>query len=710
MLTKVENEFLDVSRILEPRSIAVIGASDRPGNFGGATVQRLLKFGFAGPVWPVNRSGGRVAGIEARQAISDLPDIPDLAVLAVPAGALFDAVNDCAAHGIRAGIAFAGGLGEAGGEGAVLQDAIVDLCGKWGFVLCGPNCVGVINAALPATPTFASALEEIDELKAGEISMVSQSGGIGTTAFSQGLAVGFGFRHLISSGNEAVVDFSDYLFTLARDEGTKVIAGYLEGLKSGSKFVAALAEARRHGKPVVLIKAGATGASARAALAHTGALVGEDRVFDAVFREMGVVRVHSVEEMIEVAAVLVGKTDNLLFGRGVGIVTFGGGNGVLAADQCAAEGLVTPPLADISLARLRPLLASVATAANPIDLTPTTAFRDEFLSQLPAALDVLVDQPDIDELLLIAGTLAARADEIIHVIRLFASRSPKPVCISWPSPPAGLRKKLAANRIHTFLDPANAARAIARLAVWVSSGSEGKGPSGLLPSGFAWKTHIPEPGPERVIPEHRCHEILRAAGLPVADGKLARDAKQAVEIASAAGYSVALKAVGAAVTHRAAAGLVILNAGDAEEVTTGFRVLSERAAARSIDLEGVYIQKMHKGGAELLVSAFKDPLFGTMISCGSGGGLTELLDDVVTARAPIGIETAASMIEGLKMRPHARDADGILPTAPPARFIAQLSEMAAAAPWRRFVMEVNPIIWVRDRVVAVDGLLIIEEV
>lgn len=705
---RTDDGFLDITKLLEPRSVAVVGASDRPGNFGGATVRRLVRFGFAGPVWPVNRTGAAVAGVRAFTSLTELPGVPDLAILAVPADSLLETVHDCVRHGIRAGIAYAGGLGEAGGAGADRQRELVELCRREGFVLCGPNCVGIINTALPVTATFATALEEIGALPAGAISMVSQSGGIGTTAFSLALAAGFAFRTLISSGNEAVVDFSDYLFALARDEGTRVVAGYLEGLVDGPRFVRALEECRRQGKPVVLIKAGATTASARAARAHTGALVGEDRVFDAVMRELGVVRVNSVEELVDVAALLVGAP-RASCGRGVGIVTFGGGNGVLAADQCARHGLAAPPLSDACVARLKPLLATVATAANPVDLTPTTAFREEFLSQLPAALDVVAAEPAIDALLFIVGTLAAKAGEIIEVTRTFASRAPKPVVVSWPSPPAGVRERLGSHGIYMFDEPDDALRAVARLAARGPAGERAPGAPERIPAGFSWERFVPHATASSLIPEHRCHEILRAAGLPVAEGELARDAEHAVRIASRIGLPVALKGISPAVTHRAAAGLVVLGVGDADAVRAGVRRIVEQASGRSIALEGVYVQKMHPRGIELLVSAFVDPVFGPMVSCGSGGGLTELLDDVVTARAPVDRAGAAGMIDRLRIRGHAADAQGPLPTGEVATFLASLSSLAAVAPWRRCTFEVNPLEWTREGVVAVDGLLVIDE-
>ena len=703
-----EQDFLDVSGLLEPRSVAVIGASDRSGNFGGDTVRRLVKFGFPGPVWPINRSAELVAGQPAFPSVAELPGVPDLVVLAIPASGLLDSIRDCAGVGVRNGIAYAGGLAEAGDEGAELQRALVALCRETGFALCGPNCVGIINTAVPLTATFATALSEMDSLRRGAISMVSQSGGIGTNALSIAEEAGFGFRALVSSGNEAVVSFADYLHAFARDEGTRVIAAYLEGVPEGGKLVRALEEARRRKKPVVLIKAGATGASARAAQAHTGALVGEDRVFDAVLQEMGVIRVGSVEELLDVALMLVGTPrEKMPAGPGVGIVTFGGGNGVLAADQCAQNGLVTPPLRPEGVERLRPLLVSVATAANPLDLTPTTAFRAESLAQLPDALDGITDEPQIHSALFIVGSLAARAREISDVIAGFWRRSSKPVCVCWPAPPQGIVARLAEQGIHTFLEPARGLRALSLL---VAHGAAlAQAPRRASPSlpPFDWAAFVPERAPA-VIPEHRCHAILRASGLPAAAGELATDEDAAARAAEAAGLPVVLKGISPAVTHRAAAGLIAVDLRSAGEVRETFRRLQARAGEIAVTLDGVYVQRMHRGGVELLVSAFHDPLFGTMVSVGAGGGLTELIDDVATERAPVDRARAVAMLERLRIIRRAADEHDPLALEAPADFIARFSELAATAPWDRFVFETNPIKWTRDGVVAVDGLLILE--
>lgn len=702
--------FADVSGLLEPKSVAVIGASDRPGNLGGDTVRRLIKFKFAGPVWPINPATSEVAGLKCYPSVCDLPGVPDLAILGIPAEGLIEAIRACIEAGVRNGIVYTGGLGEAGGAGAVLQQELVDLCRRHDFKLCGPNCVGIINCTLPATLTFATALHELTELRLGMISMVSQSGGLGTGFFAMIYRAGFGFRHLVSSGNEAVVSFADYLYAMARDEGTGVIAAYLEGVTDGPKLVRALAEARRQRKPVVIVKSGAGKASARAAQAHTGALVGEDRVFDAILQEMGAIRVYSIEEMADVCLMLAGMGKGRMpAGPAVGIVTFGGGNGVLGVDQCEQAGLTVPPLRPEGIERLRALLVSTATASNPVDLTPGTAFRAEPLAKLPAALDAVVAEPQIDSLLMIASSLPTKAVEISQIVADMWDRSPKPVCMAWPDTPTGTAPRLAAHGIPVFAEPARAARALGRLARHHEALRQPARPEGLMPRPFDWAAHVPAvTGLPQVISEHQCHALMRAAGLPVAAGELVRDEAAALRVAGSLGLPVALKGISPEVTHRAAAGLLAVDLRSAAEVSEACRRLSARAREIGVALDGIYVQKMHKGGVELLASAFRDPVFGPVVSCGSGGSLTELIDDVAIERAPVNPEIAAAMIERLRIRRHARDEQGKLPAAPAAAFIARLSELAATAPWSAFTIEVNPIKWTRDAAIAVDGLLIVE--
>ncbi|HEY4200179.1 MAG TPA: acetate--CoA ligase family protein [Devosiaceae bacterium] len=702
-------EFKDVSGLLSPKSIVVIGASGRAGNVGGDTVRRLKTFGFPGPVYVINRSGEPVEGVTAYTSLADLPTVPDLAVLGIPAEGVTDAVRELAALGTKFGIAYAGGFAEGGGKGVELQRELVAACSETGFNLCGPNCVGIINASIPATPTFATALHGVERLEAGIISMVSQSGGIGTATMTMARRAGFPFRHFISSGNEAIVSFADYLNAFVEDDGTKIIAGYIEGIANGPKFIAALKNARAKGKSVVLIKSGATEASAKAAGAHTGSIVGKDSVFDAVLQELGVIRVGSIGELLDTLVLLVSTRNRLPQGPGVGIVTFGGGSGVLATDQCAAAGLITPALTDETTTSVEPLLVSIATASNPLDLTPAMAFQPEALARIPQVLDHLAAQPGIDTVLFHCGSMAAQSKAIAAIMMSAADRLKKPFAVSWQSAPEGIPELLATHDVYAFPEPDRAIKAIGRL--WKSSQAPAR--TSVPASSKAtmdWAGLVSDTAPSFVVPEDRTHAVMKAAGLKVAEAGLARSEAEALALASRMPNGVAMKGITPAVTHRAAAGLLAIGLRSPEEVSAAWKRLNARADALTVKLDGVYVQEMHAEGVELLVSGFRDPVFGVMIACGAGGGLTELIADVITVRAPVDPATAASVIDRLRIRNLQKGLPlPLSPSDPAAQFVADFSQLCVSAPWQSFTFEVNPIKWTAQNAIAVDGLIVVDE-
>jgi acyl-CoA synthetase (NDP forming) len=702
--------FSDVSGLLGPSSVAVIGASDQPGNLGGTAVRFLQKFGYPGSIWPVNPKRQSVSGLPCFPRPRDLPGPADLAILAVSAGSIVDMVQECAEAGIMHGIVWAGGFAEVGGEGIERQQALVEACQKTRFKLCGPNCIGVINSLLPMTATFASSLLDTEKLLPGNISMISQSGGMGTVVQVLAQQAGFGLGYVISTGNEAVLTAADFLHALVQNPETRVIMAYLEGVKDGGKFLTALEEARAARKPVIILKGGATAASARAAAAHTGALVGEDRVWHAIFREQAVIRVHSQEELLDVAMLLSGSDlDKLPRGTGVAAITFGGGPGVLSADQCAQHGLATSPLMPISTERLKPLVPPIASVANPIDLTPEAYNQPRWFALFPQALDVVAADPNIHTLFFQCGPMSRGAEELADVMSALRSRTEKMICVGWPLASRAVLERLSARGVYVFPEYARGIRAIGQLVRYRSDLSRPSRPSNVKVPPFDWSSLVTDPTPGTVISEHECHRILAAAGLPTAAGQVARSVEEALRVANAMGYPVALKGISSAVTHRASAGLLVLSIGSDQEVRDAFRRLTERANGLGVTLEGIYVQHMVGGGLELLVSAFRDPAFGVMVTCGAGGNLTELIDDVTVERAPVDEALALYMLQRLRIM---RQAPRLEPEGDiwrVAEFLAHFSLLAVTAPWRRFVLEVNPIKWNRGGVVAVDGLLVVEE-
>jgi acetate---CoA ligase (ADP-forming) len=697
-------EFADVSAFLRPRSVAVIGASDRPGNVGGAAIRFFQKFKSPCAVYPVNSRGEPVAGLPAYPSMAALPQAADLAILAVPAAAVPEAVLQCADAGTKAGIIWAGGFAEGGAEGAARQAELIAVCRKTGFLALGPNCLGVIETHAPMTASFASMMLAVDRLLPGDISMVSQSGGLATIAHALAQQQGVGFRYTISTGNEAVLGVADFLRALVDDPETKVIALYLEGSRDGDKIRRALNAARDARKPVIVLKAGASAASAIAAAAHTGALAGEKRVWDAVLRSAAAIPADSLEELLDLALQLSGaELSKLPASRGVAAITFGGGSGVLSADQCDRAGLAVPALGAETRAALEGIVPPLASTRNPIDLTPQTYLDQQWLKSFPQALDTIAADPGIATVFLQLGPMSRGDAELAASIAAFRDRCPKPVLASWPLALSEARQVFQAASMHVHPEYSRGVRAIGRLVAYaedLAAASEA-----AAPMSFDWAAAAPAVAPNEVVTEDRCHALLARAGLPVASGRLAKTEGEAAQIANEVGMPVAMKAISRQVTHRAAAGLVALSLASEEDVRGAWARIEERARTKSFTLDGIYVQKMAPEGIELLLSAFRDPDFGVMVAVGAGGVMTELIDDVTLAPAPLSEAAAAHAIDRLKIvrRTGAAAPRGL------ARCVARFSALAASAPWRRFVLELNPVRWSPDKVAIVDGLLIVTE-
>jgi acetate---CoA ligase (ADP-forming) len=393
-------------------------------------------------------------------------------------------------------------------------------------------------------------------------------------------------------------------------------------------------------------------------------------------------------------------------GNRVLISSFGGGSGVIATDQCAREGMVVPPLDAATRAALAPVLTPLASSMNPVDLTPGSMTNPANRANLPKVLDILADAPGTDQFLFFSSGFGTLAPQLADMFETLRKRSEKPLGISWLAPPLGTMERLAANGVMVFTEHARLIRTAGHL---VRYAADLRHSIGVVPAArpFSWATFIPSAEATQVITEDRVARILRQAGLPVAHGGVATTEDEAVQIADQVGYKVAMKAISAAITHRAAAGLVALDLGNTEAVARTFRDFAERAAGLKAQLDGVWVQHMFPGQIELLVSAFRDQEFGVIVGCGMGGGMTEIIDDVVFTRAPINADGAEDLLVRLRTL---RRLPTLLSSAQrqqSADFIARFSALAAAAPWQRFTLEVNPLKVGEQQVAAVDGLLVI---
>ena len=704
-----DRPFGELSPLLAPRSVAVIGASDREGNLGGIAVEFLKKFKFQGSIWPINTGRSEVAGLPCFSSLRDLPSVPDLAILAVPSESVVAVLKDCVAAGVPAAVAWAGGFAEIGETGRARQRELEEVCRASSIKFCGPNCIGIINTSIGLTASFSSMMYEHERLAPGSVSMVSQSGGISVMAHSRAQQLGLGFRVTISCGNEASLGIPDFIRALAQDDGTRVIAVYTEGLSDPAAFVAALAEARKRRKPVVILKGGATEASGRAALAHTGRLAGVDRTYDAIFREFAAIRVYSTEEMLDVCLQLASlRPGQLPAGNRVLISSFGGGSGVICTDQCGRENLEVPPLDQDTQQRVKPLLTPLSSALNPIDMTPGIMTNPRHRANMPQALNVLADAPDLDAWLFMAAGFGSLAPELVEMFDTVRNHTDKPICLTWQAMPEGILESLAARGIYTFTEHARAVRALGHIVRYAEDLRHciRHTPADII--AFPWGDFVDPASKGEVVSEHVVARILEAAGLPVAEGRLASTTAEAVTAAEEVGFPVAIKGISPAITHRAAAGLVALNVDTSEAVEKTDRAFLARAAERGVTLEGTWVQHMFSGHHELLVTALRDQEFGVMVGCGMGGGMTEVIDDVVFARAPITADGAFDLLSRLRTIRRLPELICAQQKHQAADFIARFSALVASAPWQRFTFEINPLKLGANDLAAVDGLLIIE--
>lgn len=699
--------------LLAPRSVAVVGASDRPGNRGGTAVSLLRKFGYAGGVHPVHPTATAVGGYPAVPTVADLPDDVDVAIVGLGATRVPDAVREIGKAGIPGVITWAGGFAEGGPEGAELQRQLDLAVQESGVRLIGPNCLGVVNTGIHFTGTFASWLRRSSTLSTSGISMVSQSGGLAAAAHAWAEESGVGFRYMVSTGNEVDVSVVDVLEFFVQEPETTVILAYLEGAEEGGRLIDALAAAREAGKPVVLLKVGHSAASAAAIAAHTGALAGETRVWDDLLADVGAIQVRSVEQLLDTAGYLHSRLGRPpVAGNRLAVLGFGGGVGVLGADQAGFAGLEVPELGADIRARLAPLIPEIASSKNPVDLTPEAFSNDRYRAHIPEILDIIDSSGEIDVMLTSFGTGEwFNAEEIAGAVARFATTGNAAVAVySRPLvPEAAAIYRDAGVQVfpsqHTGIEVLGRIagalpRRSARADTVVAAARRRVRP---LPANLA----LPEATDGDVFPEARVHELLAAAGFNVLRGVTVTSAGPAGEAADAIGYPVVMKVLSQKITHRASAGLVRVGVGDRAAVEAAFAELADRTAALGGDLQGVFVQEMAAGGFELLVSAFRDPVFGPVISVGAGGVLTELIDDVRFARSPLDEESALRLLEGLRVagRPKGLDLDQVGPSA--VAFLVRFSALVQTLPWRQFVLELNPVSLSADRAIALDGLMII---
>lgn len=610
-----------LSRLLRPRSVAVVGASDKPGALGATVIGNLDRAGFAGPVYPINPKRDTIGARPCLANIDDLPVGVDVAVLAIPRAGVIEALRALAARAVGAAIVFSAGFAEDGPQGLAEQAEIGRIARAAGMVVEGPNCLGLVNHVDRIPLTFVEAFCEPPGGRRA-VGVVSQSGAMAAVLGTVLIARGVPTSLSISTGNEAASGVEDFVEWLIDDPHTHVIALIVEQFRAPARFVAAARRARAAGKPVVLLHPGASRAARESAATHTGAMAGDYPTMRAVVARTGVVFAETLQELGDCAEIAVRCPPQRA--RAVAVLGESGAFKAMVLDQAEALGLPLAPLGNADAPDLRAALPPFVPVSNPLDLTAQGLSQPSLYTEV---LTALIDDARVGAVL--AGIIQsdpATADIKLPPIlaALDARPAAKPVLFAGLDEGARMPKHyIAALRergVPWFPSPERALAALARLgAVYQGGGGE------VVPLRLpALAEH------NGVIPEYRAKALLAPLGVPFAPARFATSAADAAAAAQALGFPVAMKAQSADLSHKSDAGGVILNLGDAEAVRAAWTRLHERVRAYDarIALDGVLIETMGARGVEMIVGGRNDPEWGAMVLAGFGGVTAEILRDV----------------------------------------------------------------------------------
>jgi acetyl coenzyme A synthetase (ADP forming)-like protein len=688
-------------RLLRPKSIAVIGASRRPGTIGHELVRNLVGTGFQGPVYPVNPLADHVASVPCWPAVGAVPEPVDLAVIAVPARAVADVVEECGRAGVGALVVVSSGFAESGRAGEVSQARCVRLVHDYGMRMVGPNCFGILNTSpdVSMNATFAA-----DVPVQGTVGFASQSGGLGIAILAEAMGRDLGLSSFVSLGNKADISGNDLLTWWEQDDETDVILLYLESFGNARKFARIASRVGRR-KPIVVVKSGRSRAGRRAASSHTAALATPERAVDALFHKAGVVRVDTVEELFDTAEVLAHQP--LPVGRNVVVLTNSGGPGVLAADASSGHGL---DVVELSVATQDALLAITPTAggvSNPVDLGASGSAES-----YERSLGVILADHDVDAVVVVfTPPLVTAVDDVAHAIVRASDASapdrPKPVVASLLGTSRGREILRSARRpIPCFTYPEAAVRAVAHVAAYAAWRSQ---PASTVPE--ISRIHVAEA--RRIatgaadeagwITARSALDVLAAFGIPTAPTTEVADATAAGRAADQLGYPVALKAAGAGIVHKTDIGGVRLGLTSRREVRAAFDSMREVIGMK---MTAAIVQSMAGPGVETLVGAVQDEAFGPQVLFGMGGTAVELLGDHVVRLAPLSEADARGMVLGLRGTPLLTGYRGSSPVDVDALVdvLLRVGRLAEDIP-ELAEMDANPVIATPDGAVVVDARL-----
>ena len=663
MTSWADDQLSSIDKMLNPRSIAVVGATPRL-QYGGRMLAAALKAGDQVSVYPVNPRYDEVMGVKCYPSVSDLPEAPDVVGVVVSSGQVLNVLNECHQKGTRAAIVISAGFSERGTqEGRDLQAQLGEFARESGLRISGPNCLGLANVK---DNIWVSSSSRGAEGLSGPVGLVCQSGASAFGPFlNRALDSGIGLSYIISTGNEADLDFSDFVRYLLDDDDTKVIAGFVEGFKDASKFIEISKLAAERGKPIVLIKIGRSDLGAKAAQSHTAALTGLDALYDAALSQYGVIRVADYDELLEVSNLLANSPPPPA--QGLAVVSHSGGISSLTADMCGQVGLDLPELNDTARDGINGVLKGFGWASNPSDVTGF-ANSDSF----PEIMQFMANDPAMGTLVVASSGGDAQAEQVIAQRDLDKEMALAFLWTGSRRESAGL-DMLKKARIPVFYTPNRLATGIRSLLdyhIWLGRRGQAGFPA-ILSITTEQQTVANELAVKGgvALSEHQSKHLLAEWGVPVTTETLVQTADAAVEAGNEIGYPVVLKADVTGMPHKTEAGLVKLGLDDEAAVRAAYDEVTSNAENAGADMNGVLVQEMVADAVEVIVGVSYDSQLGATILFGSGGVMVEVYNDVSLRLCPIDESDALEMIAEVK---GARLLEGF--RGQPAADIAALSD------------------------------------
>ncbi|MEO8104095.1 MAG: bifunctional acetate--CoA ligase family protein/GNAT family N-acetyltransferase [Betaproteobacteria bacterium] len=701
--------------LLAPKSVAIVGASEREGALGRFVFENMRRGPFKGTLLAVNNAHSSVFGEKCYPTLAALPEIPELIVIATPARTVVELIRDAGAKGVRNAVVLSAGFSENGGDGLVLARQVMAELKRYGIRMVGPNCLGIMRPSIGLNATFASAAA-----RPGSLALISQSGAVCTAILDWAAGTEIGFSSVISMGGALDLDFGELLDFLVHDTETRSILLYVEGIRDARGFLSALRAASRV-KPVIVFKAGRHASGTLAVTSHTGALAGSDAVFDAALARAGVVRVKSSLQLFAAARIL--SAAKRPQGPRLAIITNGGGPGVVAADCVTDNGLELAVLSAETIKRLDGVLPAHWSKSNPIDI-----IGDATPARFSAAAEAVLDDPNVDAALtMFCPQTVTRPEDAAMAVIAAASHHPKPMLTAWLGgvsvQPA--RSLLDGANIANFLTPENAVEAFSYLAHFR------KHQAMLLesvPAFVSMNFHEASQAVakakiirERVVKEKRtilseaeAKSLLAAFGLPVNEGRIVTTCEEAVAAAKAMGYPVAIKIHSPDITHKSDVGGVRLNLVNSRQLSNAYNDMLEQVSSTrpGAHILGVNIQPMLKysNQREVLVGIKRDIVFGPVIAFGAGGIAVEVLNDIALALPPLNPMLANALIHATRIR-GMLDAYRDVPCVDRAALIdvlQRISMMACLLPWIE-EMDLNPVLTHPRGAVVVDARVVIDD-